>query len=72
MKDIDDALGTIKSVLNKVFTYWNGSPVVYEMVGLTLPGGANDLVNRLRQSESYCQQLRELEESLSRGSATEE
>lgn len=72
MKSIDDALRTIKNVLNKVFTYWSGAPVVYEMVGLTLPGGGNDLVNRLRQAMWYCQQLRELEESLSRESTAQE
>jgi hypothetical protein len=68
MKDIDNALCSIGSVLNAVFIYWGGHPIVYELAGLTLRGNGADLVNRLRQAMSYCQQLLELETSLSRKS----
>ena len=65
MKSIDEALCSIESVLNAVYFHWGGHPIVYSMAGLTLRGNGVHLLNRLRQAEYYCQQLQDLEASLS-------
>jgi hypothetical protein len=57
-QNIEDALESIRHVMNSVPSYFDGGTVAYQLVSMR--GDANTLIVRLRQAKIYCEQLREL------------
>jgi hypothetical protein len=61
-QNIEDALESIRHVMNSVPSYFDGGTVAYQLASMR--GDANTLIVRLRQAKMYCEQLRELQLSL--------
>jgi hypothetical protein len=58
-RNIEDALESIRHVMNSVSSYFNGGIVVYQVASMNSDG--NTLIVRLRQAKLYCEQLWELQ-----------
>lgn len=58
-QNIEDALESIRNVMNSVPSYFDGGTVAYQLASMR--GDANTLIVRLRQAKMYCEQLREMQ-----------
>jgi HEPN superfamily AbiU2-like protein len=63
-QNIEDAIESIRNVMNTVPSYFENGTVAYQSAEVAAEG--NKLIVRLRQAQMYCDQLRESELSLDR------